>query len=258
MNLNLENQHIVVSGGARGIGFAIIKAIADEGGIPIIISRTKEYNEQALDAINNKGYSVECNLSDPNDCIRGAQLIKHKFNSIYAVVNNAGENDSVGLENGNYDEFMQSLHKNLVHYYLLTQAFLPELKASEGVILNIGSKVAATGQGNTSGYAAANGGRNALTREWAAELVKYNIRVNAIIVGDVYTPLYEKWINSLDNPKEAIEKITANIPLGNRMTTPDEIANLAVFLLSNKSNHITGQLIHADGGYTHLDRAITK
>jgi L-fucose dehydrogenase len=257
MDLELKNKNIVVSGGARGIGFAIVKAIHDEGGIPIIISRTKEYNEEALAAINHKGYSIESNLSNPDECIKAAELIKEKFKNIYALVNNAGENDGVGLENGTYEGFMSSLHKNLIHYYLLTQNFLPLLKEAQGAVLNIGSKVAETGQGNTSGYAAANGGRNALTREWAVELVKYNIRVNAIIVGDVYTPLYKKWINSLKNPIETIKNITNNIPLGNRMTTPEEIASMAVFLLSQRANHVTGQLIHVDGGYTHLDRAIT-
>ena len=121
--------------------------------------------------------------------------------------------------------------------------------------MNISSKVAETGQGGTSGYAAANGGRNALTREWAVELLKYDIRVNAVIVAECYTPLYDRWIKTLPNPEETLQQIEQRIPLGKRMTTSAEIANTVAFLLSDRSSHTTGQLIHVDGGYVHLDRA---
>jgi L-fucose dehydrogenase len=162
------------------------------------------------------------------------------------------------LENGNYEKFMLSLHRNLVHYYLVVHYALPELKKSKGVIVNISSKTGETGQGNTSGYAAANGGRNALTREWAVELLKYNIRVNAIVVAECWTPQYANWIEQFPNAQELKDKITANIPLGNRMTTAEEIASMACFLLSEQSSHTTGQIIHVDGGYVHLDRALAN
>jgi len=165
-------------------------------------------------------------------------------------------NDGVNLENGSYEKFMESLHKNLVHYYLMAHFALPLLIRSKGAIVNISSKTAETGQGGTSAYAAANGGRNALTREWAVELLKYQIRVNAIIVAESWTPLYEKWISTTPNPEEKLKEITAKIPLEHRMTTPEEIGNTAAFLLSQRSSHTTGQLIHVDGGYVHLDRAI--
>jgi len=124
--------------------------------------------------------------------------------------------------------------------------------------VNITSKTAETGQGGTSAYAAANGGRNALTREWAVELLKYGIRANAIVVAECWTPLYEKWIATLPDPKAKLEEIVKKIPLGSRMTTAEEIANMTVFLLSQRSSHTTGQLIHVDGGYVHLDRALAN
>jgi L-fucose dehydrogenase len=122
--------------------------------------------------------------------------------------------------------------------------------------VNIGSKTAETGQGGTSAYAASNGGRNALTREWAVELLKYNIRVNAVIVAECYTPLYESWINTFDDPDGKLKSIVSGIPFENRFTRKEEIAAMVIFLLSWQSGHTTGQLIHVDGGYVHLDRAI--
>jgi NAD(P)-dependent dehydrogenase (short-subunit alcohol dehydrogenase family) len=138
----------------------------------------------------------------------------------------------------------------------MAQFALPHLIQSKGAIVNIGSKTAETGQGGTSAYAAANGGRNALTREWAVELLQYSIRVNAVIVAECFTPLYETWVSQFDNPQEKLSQITNKIPLEKRMTTAHEIANAVAFLLSECSSHTTGQLVHVDGGYVHLDRAL--
>lgn len=259
MDLHLENKIIIVSGGAKGIGFGICKVLAAEGAIPIIVGRSEADNLKAVQEIESAGgkaKSVLAELTQPKDCENAVKEVIATFGRIDGLINNAGVNDGVGLESGNYESFMASLHKNLVHYYLMAQYALPELKKSKGSIVNIGSKTADTGQGNTSAYAASNGGRNALTREWAVELLKYGIRVNAVIVAECYTPLYEVWIKTLENPEQKLKEITAKIPLENRMTTTEEIANMVVFLLSEKSSHTTGQLIYVDGGYTHLDRSL--
>jgi L-fucose dehydrogenase len=260
MNLNLADKIIIVSGGAKGIGEGIVKVLAAEKAIPIIIGRNQEDNLRTVEAIKaNRGQceQVVAELSEPQECQKAIQEIIEKFGRIDGLVNNAGVNDGVNLENGSYESFMASLHRNLVHYYLLAHYALPALKVSKGSIINIGSKTAETGQGSTSAYAAANGGRNALTREWAVELLKYGIRVNAVIVAECFTPLYEKWIKTLANSEETLQKINDKIPFDKRMTTAEEIANMVVFLLSDASSHTTGQLIHVDGGYVHLDRALS-
>jgi L-fucose dehydrogenase len=259
MDLQLSNKVIVVTGGAKGIGLGISKVLAEEGAIPCIIGRNEADNLDAvarINAMNGQAFQVTAELSQPHECERAIQQVLSLTGHIDGLVNNAGVNDGVGLEYGNYETFMASLHKNMVHYYLMAQHALPSLKQRKGAIVNIGSKTAETGQGNTSAYAAANGGRNALTREWAVELLKYGIRVNAVIVAECFTPLYEQWIQSFDNPEAKLKLITEKIPLGQRMTTAEEIANMVAFLLSDKSSHTTGQLIHVDGGYTHLDRSI--
>ena len=88
--------------------------------------------------------------------------------------------------------------------------------------------------------------------------MKYGIRVNAVVVAECFTPLYAKWIETLPDPQKKLKEIESLIPLENRMTTSEEIANAVVFLLSERSSHTTGQLIHVDGGYVHLDRALAN
>ncbi len=256
MNLNLDDKIIIVTGGAKGIGEGIVKALAAENAVPVIIGRGEADNAKALESINNKGFQVVAELTDPAACEDAVKKVIEKYGRIDGLVNNAGVNDGVGLENGNYEDFIASVHKNVVHYYLMAHHALPYLKESKGSIVNIGSKTAETGQGGTSGYAASNGARNALTREWAVELLQYDIRVNAVIVAECYTPLYDKWIKTFDNSEEKLKSITEKIPLGKRMTSAQEIADMVVFLLSDRSSHTTGQLIHVDGGYVHLDRAL--
>ena len=256
MDLNLKDKIILVTGGAKGIGAGIVKVLSEEGAIPVIIGRNAEDNEAMLKEIGGKGFTVSAELTKPEECKKAVDETVKKYGRIDGVVNNAGVNDGVGIESGDYEKFIASLHKNLVHYYLIVHHALPELKKTKGAIVNIGSKVAETGQGNTSAYAASNGGRNALTREWAVDLLKYGIRVNSVEVAECYTPLYDKWIKTLPNPEEKLKSITEKIPLGKRMTTAEEIANMVAFLLSDKSSHTTGQLIYVDGGYTHLDRSL--
>lgn len=261
MNLQLRDKVIIVTGGAKGIGEGISRVLAAEGAIPVVIGRNATDNEALVAAVaatgRQAGY-VTAELSDPAECERAVQAVVAQFGRIEGLVNNAGVNDGVGLESGNYQAFIQSLHRNVVHYYLMAHYALPELKKSRGAILNITSKTAETGQGNTSAYAAANGGRNALTREWAVELLKYGIRVNAVVVAECWTPAYETWIKTLPDPEGKLREITAKIPLENRMTTAEEIANTTAFLLSSCSSHTTGQIIHVDGGYVHLDRALAN
>lgn len=259
MDLQLKDKVIIVTGGAKGIGEGISVVLAKEGAIPVIIGRNEKDNAQTVESIKASGgnaFQVVAELSEPAECENAVNAVLKQFGRIEGLVNNAGVNDGVGLEKGDYQRFMQSLHRNLVHYYLMAHYALPELKKSRGAIVNITSKTAEVGQGNTSAYAAANGGRNALTREWAVELLKYSIRVNAVVVSESWTPAYETWIKTFQNPEEKLKEITSKIPFENRMTTPEELGNAVAFLLSERSSHTTGQLIHVDGGYVHLDRAL--
>jgi len=260
MDLQLKDKVIIVTGGAKGIGEGIVRVLANEGAIPVIIGRNEADNLKVADDVAANGgkvFQIVAELTNPDDNAKAIAQVLEKFGRIDGLVNNAGVNDGVSLTNGSYEKFVDSLHKNMVHYYLMAHHALPALIKSKGAIVNIGSKVADTGQGGTSAYAAANGGRNALTREWAVELLPHGIRVNAVIVSECYTPLYQTWISSIPNSEEKLASIKAKIPLGNRMTTAEEIANATVFLLSEVSSHTTGQLVYVDGGYVHLDRSVS-
>jgi NAD(P)-dependent dehydrogenase (short-subunit alcohol dehydrogenase family) len=256
MNLNLQDKVFLISGGAKGIGGAISKGLIAEGAIPVFIDPSAQEGKEILDLANGKALQIPVRLFSPEQAKAAVDLTVEKFGRIDGVVNNAGANDGVGLENGSPEAYVNSVSKNLFHYYYLAHYALPYLKKSKSAIVNISSKTAVTGQGNTSGYISAKGAQLALTREWAVELLPYQIRVNAILPAEVYTPMYANWIQSFPNPEEKLAEINQRIPLGHRMTTPEEIAAMAIFLLSEKAAHITGQHLYVDGGYTHLDRAL--
>jgi NAD(P)-dependent dehydrogenase (short-subunit alcohol dehydrogenase family) len=259
MDLQLKDKVIIVTGGAKGIGEGIVRACAAEGASPVIVGRDAEAGKALQTELlkNGKCGLITMELSTPETCQQAVEQTVERFGSLDALVNNAGVNDSIGLERGTPGDYVSSLNRNLVHYYCMAHYALPYLKQSKGSIVNIGSKTAVTGQGNTSGYASSKGAIMALTREWAVELLPYSIRVNTVIPAEVTTPLYRHWLDTFPSPQEKLDRIVSKIPLENRMTTSAEIANMTVFLLSAKSNHTTGQHLFVDGGYVHLDRALT-
>ena len=260
MDLQLKDKVIVVTGGAKGIGAAIVHTFAAEGAIPVIVDRDADAGAQLQKELKTIGTAcglITTDLSSATNCSEAVEQTVTTFGRIDALVNNAGRNDKVGLEHGNPEEYIASLKRNLVHYYSMAHYALPHLKRSRGAIVNIGSKTAVTGQGNTSGYASSKGAIMALTREWAAELLLYGIRVNTVMPAEVMTPLYRDWLSTFPKPEEKLKTILSKIPLEHRMTTAEEIAAMVVFLISAKSSHTTGQHLFVDGGYVHLDRALT-
>lgn len=259
MNLELQDKVAIVTGGAKGIGEAITRTMAAEGAIACVFGRSRAEADQLvrdITALGQRAESYLCELTDETGVRAAVAQVLARHGRIDIVVNNAGVNDGVGLR-APVADFRDSLEKNIVHCFVLVQASLDALVASRGNIVNIGTKCAATGQGGTSGYAAAKGAMNALTREWALDLAKHGIRVNAVIPAEVMTPQYDRWIRQRPDPAAALAKISAAIPLERRMTTAQEIANTAVFVASSRSSHTTGQILYVDGGYTHLDRACT-
>jgi len=261
MDLGLNDKVIVVTGGGAGIGAGITRLCLAEGARVVVLGRRSKNVEDFMAEMKAAAAMcdlVEAHLEDTQRCKQAIGEIEERFGGIDGLVNNAGVNDGVSLDSGGVERFIESLNKNLVHYYALAHFALPALKRSQGSIVNISSKVALTGQGGTSGYAASKGAQLALTREWAAELLPFRIRVNAVLPAEVMTPLYARWLETLGDPEARLKQITDKIPLGHRMTLSAEIAATVVFLLSpTQSGHTTGQHLIVDGGYVHLDRALT-
>lgn len=258
MDLGLHNKVALVTGGSRGIGLGIVQSLIAEGARVVNVNRSEAEGRQLeadYAAQDKECVFVQGDLTDISACENAVEKTLERFGQLDVLVNNAGVNDGVGLDAGP-DAFVESLRRNLVHYYAMVHFALDALKKSQGNIINIGSKVCVTGQGGTSGYAASKGGINGMTREWAVDLT-HNVRVNAVLPAETWTPLYERCLAELDDPAAAKAEMEQLIPLGHRFTTIQEMADMVVFLASNRSSHTTGQIIFVDGGYTHFDRKCT-
>jgi L-fucose dehydrogenase len=222
VDLRLKDKVILVTGGATGIGAAIVRACSREGAIPAIVDRHTEAGEKIEKELQNGGASCRFVTADPSSSegyALAVQEIVKTFGRIDALVNYAGAHEEVAVESQKPEEFVASLNRYLTHYYSMAHYALPHLKQSKGVIVNIVGKTNTAGQSGTPDYSCAKGAIQSLTREWAAELIAYGIRVNAII------------------PNEGAK----------RLTIADEVAAATLLLISRESAHITGQHLMMEG-----------
>lgn len=256
MDLHLRDKAVLISGGTKGIGAATARLFATEGARVAIIGRNPEAGVK-LAAELPGGLFIAADLTSEADCARTVAETLAAFGRLDVLVNNAGVNDSVPLT-ADPVEFLTSLQRNLLHVFSLAHHTQPHLVATQGAIVNVTSKVAWTGQGGTSGYAAAKGGINALTREWAVALAKDGVRVNCVVPAECESDQYDRWFNAQPDPAAARRRVEELVPLGRRLTRAEELADAIVWLASSRASHVTGQFIFVDGGYTHFDRAVSS
>lgn len=257
MTAEFEGKIALVTGGAAGIGKTCVQGLVESGARVLALDRDQASLEQLVQALGPGVMPWAIDLCHTESLQRGLAERLAALPGLDLIVNNAGVNDKIGLD-ASPDAFRQSLERNLIPAFAVVQACLPSLMAARGAIVNIASKCAETGQGGTSGYVAAKGGLLALTREWALDLAVHGIRCNAVVPAEVMTPMYRAWLDRQPSPLQSERRIADAVPLGRRFTQPEEIAQAVLFLGSPRSSHITGQWLHVDGGYTHLDRVCTQ
>ena len=259
MDLRLKDKVVIVTGGTKGIGEGIVRSMAAEGAIVLMVNRAGDEGPSIEAALTAQGWNVvylEAELTEAPECRRVVDTALDRFGHIDVIVNNAGFNSQIDLRS-EPEVFMRGVSDNLIHYYALVHYAHDSLVEHGGNVVNIGSHVSITGQGRTSAYVAAKGAIDGLTREWAAYFADKGVRVNCLVPGSVWTNSYVRWAAQFPDPDERRKMAEHNIPLGRRMTTIEEFADMVVFVASARASHLTGQIIVNDGGYCHLDRVLT-
>ena len=260
MDLGYKDKVTIVTGGTKGIGEGIVRILAEEGAKVVMVNRVGNEGpviEKELTAKGQHVHYIAAELTQIDECRRVVEETLSRYGRIDSIFNNAGVNNQLGLDTPP-EKFLQGMADNLIHVYSLVHYAHDELIKNKGSIVNVGSHVSITGQGNTSAYVAAKGAMAGLTREWAAYFADKYVTVNCVVPGSVWTNAYKVWAARFPNPEERRKQAERNIPMGRRMTEVDEFASLAVFVGSPRASHLTGEIIVCDGGYSRLDRVLTS
>ncbi len=241
----IEGKIVVITGGARGIGFAIAKKFASYKAVPVIIDIMEETIKSATKELNDLGYQAYGYVADVTNATAIADLFKtiiKEHKRIDVLINNAGITRDGLLIKMKESDWDLVLNVNLKGTFICTQkAARYMLKQRSGSIINIASVIGIMGNAGQANYAASKGGIIAFTKSSAKEFASRNIRVNAIAPGFIQTDMTKKL------SEDVIESYKKAIPL-NRMGTPEDVADLCLFLASDFSSYITGQTIQVDGG----------
>ena len=238
-NLGEKSLTVLVTGAASGIGAATVRAFATQGHHVIALDQTQP--TMADDA-------RVADVADPNDVRRALEGVT----TLDAVVHAAGIGHIGTVEDIDLDELDRLLRVNVRGTVVVCQAALPLLRAAGGgSIVLLGSALGLVGAPNRAAYTATKGAVHALGRQMAVDYVGEGIRVNVICPGTVNTPWVERLLSQADDPESALAALRARQPMG-RLGEPEDVAELALFLATERSSFVTGSLISIDGGYTAL------
>lgn len=244
----LNNKIAVVTGGNSGIGLATAKRFAAEEAKVIITGRRQEAVDEAVASIGSGASGIVADAANLNDTDRIIEQIRKEHGRIDVLFVNAGVVAFAPVAETNETSFDQMFHINVKGLFFTLQKALPLMNAGASVILtaSVGHKAGYPGAGV---YAATKAAVRSLGQTAAAELAPKGIRVNVLSPGPIETPIYGKAGMSQEQIEAVGKQMTSDVPLG-RFGTPDEMANVALFLASDESSYVTGADIQADGGYS--------
>lgn len=240
----LKGKTAIVTGGTRGIGFAIVKKYLENGANVALAGSRQESVEKALkqlSAYEGRIMGIWPDLCDPEAVARDFAAVKERFGRVDILANNAGVSSRTSLYEYTLEEFSKIMDVNVKAVFVCSQAAARIMKEQGGgVIINTSSMVGEYGQPSGCGYPASKFAVNGLTKSLARELAKDQIRVNAVAPGVTRTDM----VAAL--PQEMVDRISAGIPLG-RMGEPLDIANAYLYLASDLASYVTGVTIRVDG-----------
>lgn len=240
----LKGKTAIVTGGTRGIGFAIVKKYLENGANVALAGSRQESVEKALkqlSAYEGRIMGIWPDLCDPEAVARDFAAVKERFGRVDILANNAGVSSRTSLYEYTLEEFSKIMDVNVKAVFVCSQAAARIMKEQGGgVIINTSSMVGEYGQPSGCGYPASKFAVNGLTKSLARELAKDQIRVNAVAPGVTRTDM----VAAL--PQEMVDRISAGIPLG-RMGEPLDIANAYLYLASDLASYVTGVTLRVDG-----------
>jgi L-fucose dehydrogenase len=249
--MRFENRVVLITGGSKGIGAGCVRVFHQEGAHVAIADLDVDAGnilKQELASGTGRVLVLPCDVAVPQQLQRAVQQTVEELGQLDCLVNNAGIHPpATSIDDTTLDDLDRVLRVNFVSTFSGCKYAAPHLRKTKGTIINMSSMTAVLGQENSAAYAASKGAQLSLTRALALELGRDGIRVNAVLPGNVDTPLMREWAATLDDPESALQRVAA-LQVSGRMATPEEIGRVCLFLATDDSGFITGQGIHADGG----------
>ena len=241
----LEGKVAIVTGGTKGIGFAIVKKFLDNKAKVILFGSRKETADKAVEELKqiNENYDViglYPNLTDEEELKKCFLNINNIYGHIDILINNAGISSRTKIEDFSVEEYDKISDLNIKSVFMCSKVAVPYLKETKGTILSTSSMVSIHAQQSGVMYPASKFAVNGITKSLARELAPYGIRVNAVAPGVIETDMVKVL------PKELIDPLVSTIPLG-RIGKPEDIANAFLFLASDMADYITGVILSVDG-----------
>ena len=250
--MRFQDRVVVVTGGSKGIGAGCARVFCREGGQVAVLSRGAEAGEATVRELNDAGPGkavyIPCDVSRHEQLRDAIEQAVEQFGRLDCLINNAGWHPpATRLEETSIEDLESLVRLNFVSTFAGTKYALPHLRKTQGTVVNIASIVGILGQDQAAAYCATKAAQIGFTKALAVELGPEGIRVNAILPGNIDTPLMHEWANSLDDPASALKRVAA-LQVFDRMGTSEEMGRIALFLATEESSFLTGQAIEAEGG----------